>query len=57
MEIIEVKAAEKDDIIRQKIIDTAKEEFMQYGFHRISMDDIAEKLSMSKKTLYRHFTG
>lgn len=57
MEIIEVKAAEKDEIIRQKIIDTAKEEFMQYGFHRISMDDIAEKLSMSKKTLYRYFTG
>ena len=57
MEIIEVKAAEKDEIMRQKIIETAKEEFMQYGFHRISMDDIAEKLSMSKKTLYRYFTG
>jgi AcrR family transcriptional regulator len=47
----------REQQIRQRIIDAASQEFMQYGISRISMDDIAEKLSMSKKTLYRYFTG
>lgn len=41
--------------LRARIIDAAKELFVNYGFSRIKMDDLAEKLSISKKTLYRHF--
>lgn len=45
----------KDDIIRERLLLTAMQEFMQYGFSRISMDDLAEKMGMSKKTLYKYY--
>ncbi len=39
------------DRIQQK----AHELFMQYGIRSVSMDDIANSLGMSKKTLYQYF--
>jgi len=30
--------------------------FMRYGIRSVTMDDIARELSISKKTLYQHFT-
>lgn len=42
--------------IRDKIIRGAEDLFMKYGIRSISMDDIARHLSVSKKTLYQHFT-
>ena len=45
----------KDDLNRERVLAIAMQEFMQYGFSRISMDDLAEKLGMSKKTLYKYF--
>jgi TetR/AcrR family transcriptional regulator, cholesterol catabolism regulator len=41
--------------IRNRIIEKANELFMQYGIRSVSMDDIANGLGMSKKTLYQHF--
>lgn len=34
----------------------AEELFMQYGIRSVSMDDIANNLGMSKKTLYQYYT-
>jgi AcrR family transcriptional regulator len=42
--------------IKEKIIKGSEELFMKYGVRSISMDDIARHLSVSKKTLYQHFT-
>ncbi|AHM58298.1 TetR family transcriptional regulator [Flammeovirgaceae bacterium 311] len=42
--------------IRQNIITTAEELFIRYGFKRVTMDDIAREMSISKKTIYQFFT-
>jgi len=40
---------------RERIIEKANELFMRFGIRSVSMDDIANGLGMSKKTLYQHF--
>ncbi|GAA4289664.1 TetR/AcrR family transcriptional regulator [Aestuariibaculum suncheonense] len=40
----------KDDILK-----TAAELFLNYGFKSVTMDEIANALGMSKKTLYQYF--
>ena len=47
----ELKKMETKDRIALK----AEELFMQYGIRSVSMDDIANNLGMSKKTLYQYF--
>lgn len=42
--------------MREKILDTATEMFLSYGFKSVTMDDIAEKLGISKKTIYTHYS-
>ena len=40
----------KEDIVKRALND-----FMQYGFKTFTMDDLVNKMGMSKKTLYEHF--
>lgn len=40
---------------KERILSKAEELFMQYGIRSVSMDDIANNLGMSKKTLYQYF--
>ncbi|MEP6701240.1 MAG: TetR/AcrR family transcriptional regulator [Bacteroidota bacterium] len=40
---------------KERIASKAEELFMQYGIRSVSMDDIANNLGMSKKTLYQYF--
>lgn len=40
---------------RQRIIETSREMFFRAGFSKVTMDEIAAKLGMSKKTLYKCF--
>ena len=40
---------------KERILVKAEEMFLQYGIRSISMDDIANSLGMSKKTLYQYF--
>jgi TetR/AcrR family transcriptional regulator, cholesterol catabolism regulator len=40
---------------QQKIIENAAAMFMRYGVRSVSMDDIATKLGMSKKTIYQYY--
>jgi AcrR family transcriptional regulator len=44
-----------DDPTRRKIVEGAKRLFQLYGFTRITVDEIAANLKISKKTIYRHF--
>lgn len=41
--------------MKNRIIEAAEKKFSQYGFRRVTMDDIASDLGISKKTLYLHF--
>jgi len=43
--------------IEAKILDTAYKLFLNQGYKNTTMDDIAQALSMSKKTLYKYFPG
>ena len=40
----------KEDIVKRALND-----FMQYGFKTFTIDDLANKMGMSKKTLYEYF--
>ena len=40
---------------KERIQEKAHDLFMQYGIRSVSMDDIANSLGMSKKTLYQNF--
>ena len=40
---------------KERILLKAEELFMQYGIRSVSMDDIANNLGMSKKTLYQYY--
>src|SRR4029078_13018781 len=47
----------KRDPHRQRIIDAARTHFFSHGFRSVTMDDLAEELGISKKTLYTYFPG
>lgn len=40
--------------IKNKILQKAEELFMQYGIKSITMDEVARRLGISKKTLYKY---
>jgi AcrR family transcriptional regulator len=47
----------KNDFGRQRIVEAARAHFFNHGFRSVTMDDLAEELGISKKTLYAHFPG
>jgi len=48
-------AEEKE--IRERILNKAQEMFTRFGYSRVTMDEVASELGMSKKTLYKFFPG
>src|SRR5207249_6191686 len=42
---------------RQRIVEAARVHFFNHGFRSVTMDDLAEELGISKKTLYAYFPG
>src|SRR5438876_10061847 len=42
------------DSSRQRIVEAARAHFFSHGFRSVTMDDLAEELGISKKTLYAH---
>ena len=40
---------------RQRIVEATRAHFFAHGFRRVTMDDLAKELGISKKTLYAHF--
>lgn len=55
MEITEEQIKELQ--VRNRIVEGARQSFFEYGFSRVTMDEIAVNLGMSKKTLYKHFSS
>ena len=47
--------AKRGDELREHILWTAKTTFLELGFERASMDEIAARAQTSKRTLYAHF--
>ncbi len=45
----------KQSVIRSRILSVAEEQFRTQGYSQTTMDQLAELLGMSKKTLYEHF--
>ncbi len=43
--------------MKEKIIKKAAEMFLTLGFKSVTMDDIAQKMGISKKTIYKYFTN
>jgi len=43
------------DAGEQQIVGAARAHFFSHGFRSVTMDDLAEELGVSKKTLYAHF--
>ncbi|NQW36763.1 MAG: TetR/AcrR family transcriptional regulator [Flavobacteriales bacterium] len=43
--------------MRTKIIEKSTSMFLTLGFKSVTMDDIAEKMGISKKTIYTHFSN
>ncbi|MGV6844910.1 MAG: TetR/AcrR family transcriptional regulator [Lutibacter sp.] len=41
--------------MKEKILKNAAKIFLKYGFKSTTMDDVAEKLAISKKTIYKYF--
>ena len=43
--------------MKDKILEKATDMFLNYGFKSVTMDDIANKMGISKKTIYTHYTN
>jgi AcrR family transcriptional regulator len=51
------KTGQTADAGRRRIVEAARTHFFSHGFRSVTMDDLAEELGISKKTLYAHFPG
>jgi len=47
--------ARRSDLTRERILETAYQLFYERGFTRISMDAVAARADITKRTLYNHF--
>ena len=43
--------------MKGKILTAARKLFLKFGYRTATMDDIAEDLGISKKTLYEHYNS
>jgi AcrR family transcriptional regulator len=46
---------EKDSEMKARIAEAARQRFLRYGFSRVTTEEIAQDLGISKKTLYQHY--
>jgi AcrR family transcriptional regulator len=51
------KPATVENATRQRIVAAARRHFLAHGFRNVTMDDLADELGMSKKTMYANFPG
>jgi AcrR family transcriptional regulator len=43
--------------VKERIVSQAEQLFLQFGYSKVTMDEIAASIGMSKKTLYKFFPG
>jgi len=48
---------EKIDPIKAKILNAAEKRMVKFGYRKVTMDEIAKDLGMSKNTIYLHFAS
>lgn len=48
---------ETDALVKDRILECARDKFFQLGFTRVTMDEIAQDLGISKRTLYEYFAS
>ena len=46
-----------DQEVKTRILEQAREQFLKLGFSKVTMNEIADDLGMSKKTLYEYFSS
>jgi AcrR family transcriptional regulator len=46
---------DKDSLIKEKILNASEKRMVKFGFRKVTMDEIATDLVMSKNTIYKHF--
>src|SRR5580692_6124141 len=47
----------KNDPAKEKILNAAEKRMIKFGFRKVTMDEIALDLHMSKNTIYKLFIG
>ncbi len=47
----------KNDPIQEKILNAAEKRMIKFGYRKVTMDEIASDLHMSKNTIYKLFAG
>lgn len=47
----------EENEVKERILRQAEQLFIQFGYSKVTMDEIAASLGMSKKTLYKFFPG
>lgn len=43
--------------IKDRILKKGQEMFLQFGFSKVTMEELASEMGMSKKTLYKYYSG
>ena len=56
-ETMETKFVSEGDDMEERIIEAARDLINQYGFRKFTMDDVSRNLGISKKTLYKFYSG
>ena len=54
-EMRESRSNPVDDPVRGRILEGAARLFLRSGFHKVTTNELAGELGVSKKTIYRHF--
>ena len=44
-----------EDLTRERILDAAMSRMLKFGYRKVTMDEVAGDLAMSKNTIYKHF--
>jgi AcrR family transcriptional regulator len=47
----------EEQITKKRILEKSHEMFQNFGYSKVTMEEIAHNLGISKKTLYKHFTN
>ena len=45
------------DLLRDKILNAAERHMLKFGYRKVTMDEIAQDLAMSKNTIYKQFAS
>lgn len=55
--VYSVESMTGDSQVQQRILEKAEELFLKFGVSKVTVDEIAAELGMSKKTLYKYFAS